>query len=533
MSVNALTKTGMTLAFGALIFAPRLANLDGFINIDACLHWLWRSASFWDHLAAGSPWGTYLSGHPGVTIMLSTGAALRLGALLKFGTTNPWDHFRELMFFAKLPIALITGAGLVFAWATLRRYGGDRRFALLALFFLAVDPRFLAQSRYLHLDAVNAVFMLCCLLAVTVYLLQARGRWLVLSGALLGLGLLTRSSSFALVPWVVGLVVLARLRRGLPGLGRGLRDAAAWLGVGALLFVALWPVMWVAPAYALKSVVASVGRASVNPHSAPGQETVGGEQTALIDSHVYEGILIHRSATAVVFGIVGLAVLLRRFATHRAGNLEALVACPAGFGVFFLVGMSFFAKVGPRYVLVSYVAIQLLAAYGLYAAVKAAIDRSNRPSVKRAAIAVMLALCAWSAFEVLRLHPHYGSFSGLRAQRYYGWGEGLEQIAAHLNAKQDSGRLVVASFYPCVLSRYFEGTTLELDAAENGEPGIDYVVLYDSQVKRDLYPGVIRRYRSDGTVDPEFVAVINGVEYAWLYAERPGTTVARDALPFE
>jgi hypothetical protein len=70
-----------------------------------------------------------------------------------------------------------------------------------------------------------------------------------------------------------------------------------------------------------------------------------------------------------------------------------------------------------------------------------------------------------------------------------------------------------------VLSRYFEGTTLELDAAEGGEPGIDYVVLYDSQVKRNLYPNVIRRYRSTGAIEPEFVAVINGVEYAWLYAE--------------
>jgi len=518
MSVKVLTKTGITLAFGALIFAPRLANLDGYINIDACLHWLWRSTSFWDHLAAGSPWGTYLAAHPGVTIMLTTGASLRLGALMKFGTADPWNHFRELMFFAKLPVALITGTALVLIWATLRRYAGDRRFALLALFFLAVDPFFLAHSRYLHLDAVNAVFMLGCLLAVTVYLLHGRTRWLILSGALLGLGLLTRSSSFALVPWVAGLVVLSGARRGLAGFGRGLRDAAAWLGVGAIVIVMLWPVMWVGPVYALKSVAGGVASASVNPHRAPGQELRDRKEKPLVNTHVYEAMLTHRSATAVVFGIAGFAVLVRRFVTRRAGQLEALVACPVGFGICFLMGMSLFAKVGPRYVLVSYVAFQLLAAYGLYVTVKVVVDRSTRPAVKRAAVAAMLALCAWSAFEVFRLHPHYGSFSGLRARRHYGWGEGLEQIAAHLNAKDDPTGLAVASFYPCVLSRHFVGTTLELDAAENGEPGIDYVVLYDSQVKRGLYPSVIRRYRSEGAAEPEFVAVINGVEYAWLYA---------------
>jgi hypothetical protein len=520
MTTRTLNKAGMALVFGAMIFVPRLADLDRFINIDACLHWLWRSTSFWDHLAAGSPWGTYLSDHPGVTIMLTTGASLRLGALLKFGAADPWNHFRELMFFAKLPVALITGVGLVSVWATIRRFGGDRRFAILALFFLAVDPYFLAHSRYLHLDAVNAVFMLCCLLTVTVYLLQGRARWLVVSGVLLGLGLLTRSSSFALVPWVAGLLLMSKTRLGLPGLARGLRDVGAWLGVGAIVFVALWPVMWVAPAYTLKSVAGGVARASVNPQQAVGQVTTGEEEKPLVDTHVYESIVIYRSGTVVLFGVAGLVVLLRRFAMRRIGKIEALVACPMGFGIFFLAGMSLFAKVSPRYVLVSYIAIQLVAAYGLYVTAKAVIERASRPGGRRAAVAVVLALCAWSSFEVFRLHPYYGSFSGLRAQRGYGWGEGLEQVAAHLNAKDHPERLVVASFYPCVLSRYFAGTTLELDAARNGDPEVDYVVLYDSQVNRGLYPEVIRRYHSGGAVEPEFAAVINGVEYAWLYGAR-------------
>jgi hypothetical protein len=134
-------------------------------------------------------------------------------------------------------------------------------------------------------------------------------------------------------------------------------------------------------------------------------------------------------------------------------------------------------------------------------------------------VAAVLLLCAADAYQVLKLHPYYQSYHGsLRAPDLYGWGEGLEKIGQFLDSQTDPQDVKVASFYSCVLNRYMQGEAVELDALPDGAD-VDYVVLYHSQVMRNLFADVIRDYESTGAV-PDFVAVINGVEYAWLYRVR-------------
>jgi hypothetical protein len=514
-------KLGAAVALGALIFLPRLLNLADFINIDACLHWEWRSAWFWDRFVGRTPHDTYLSAHPGVTIMLASGVATRIGALIEYGTWNPWDHFADLLFYAKLPIALITGCGVVLVYLILKRYGREPWLAVLAAFYLAVDPFFLAHSRYLHLDAIHATFVLLCLMTAAVYLLEKEVKWLWISGVLFGLAFLTRSSSLALLPYVLGSLVCARLCGRRRDLKRLIKHGAAWLAIGAGVFVALWPAMWVMPLQTLRLVIDGARSAATTPHVAPGQDAVQEAAPAFFDTSLLQDLLVYRSPVILALGIVGAAALIYRGVRGRAGRSEFLLAYTALFGLLLIVGLSLFAKVATRYVLVSFVAFQIVGAYGLFVSARTIAERVPRQWGFAVVVTGALLVCAADAYQVLRLHPYYQSYHGsLRAPDLYGWGEGLEKIGEYLDAKANPQELKVASFYSCVLNRYMRGEAVELDSLEDGASDIDYVVLYDSQVQRNLFAEVTRDYELVAAADPEFIAVINGVEYAWLYPTR-------------
>lgn len=150
---------------------------------------------------------------------------------------------------------------------------------------------------------------------------------------------------------------------------------------------------------------------------------------------------------------------------------------------------------------------------------RSAVARGKRPFIRVVAPVMVSLICASSASETLRLHPYYQSFrSGIRSRDFYGWGEGLEKVAQHLNSKDNAGELMAALSYHRVLGHYFEGSTVRLDEMT---ADVDCVVLYNSQVGRNLYADVTAKYRAEGAEGPEYVAIINGIEYAWVYRARP------------
>ena len=134
--------------------------------------------------------------------------------------------------------------------------------ALLASLLIALDPYFIALSRLLHLDGLVTALMLLSLLAFLRYLDKGRQkRDLLLSGVAAGLSWLTKSPAFFLIPFV-GLLMLIELFKNWKGIGMAelrhhtawLRDIwevakpwLVWLTIGAIVFILLWPAMWVDP----------------------------------------------------------------------------------------------------------------------------------------------------------------------------------------------------------------------------------------------------------------------------------------------
>ncbi|MGQ4617552.1 glycosyltransferase family 39 protein [Nocardia sp. R7R-8] len=142
-----------------------------------------------------------------------------------------------------VPEVLLGVAGVALLWATVRRPFGPAA-GLLAGSALAVTPVAALMFRFNNPDALLVFLMIAAAWAMTRAVEDGRLRWLVLTGALIGFGFLTKQLQVLLV---VPALALTYLLAGPPKLGKRilhLLAAAAAMVVAAgwwLLAVELWP----------------------------------------------------------------------------------------------------------------------------------------------------------------------------------------------------------------------------------------------------------------------------------------------------
>nr|MBA3555658.1 glycosyltransferase family 39 protein [Gemmatimonadales bacterium] len=149
---------------------------------------------------------------------------------------------------------------------------------LLGFLLIAADPFHIALSRVLHVDALASSLMLLALLAYLNYLHRGRrGRDLVVSGVAAGLAWLTKVPALFLVPFIGALTLrhLWSVRHGprrvsLGEVGAAARPFVLWGAVGLLVFVIVWPAMWVDPVTILRTMARdALGLAKSGHQEAP------------------------------------------------------------------------------------------------------------------------------------------------------------------------------------------------------------------------------------------------------------------------
>jgi hypothetical protein len=187
-----------------------------------------------------------------------------------------------------------------------------------------------------------------------------------------------------------------------------------------------------------------------------------------------------------------------------------------------------------RYLLPIYPVLEILAAEGLYrlaGEVKFGAQNSRfsvfRLGGKGLGALSILALILQAA-SVLPCHPYYLTYhnpmvggSWLAPKMLLvGWGEGLDQAARYLN-QQDGAeeKRVAVRFYTEFAPFYLGQTKPMLQEREFiilPWHASDYVVFYVTQVQR----GEPDRATIDyfGSLTPEYVVRLNGINYAWIYA---------------
>ena len=511
-----------------LIFTPRLLNLDAFLNVDGCAFWLDRSLKFYKALYQLDPSATLLAGHPGVTLLILSGGGIILGGLLKYGTLSFWSQKGSLVFFAKLPIVIVTGTGILFLYAILRKNYNETFFPLTAAFLVSIDPFFLAHTRYFGTDGLAAIFMLLALVLGIVYLKNLEFRHLFGSAIFTALSLLTKSYAISLIPFIIAIIGIAHYKRNekLVNISSSVIKAALiWVGVTALIFFILWPAMWVSPIKSIKKIYKYGEVAVIRTHENIGDLASGKVGTVDIrykiglkfDGRTVRSFFERNSIFILIMGFFSIIIAFTKIKKHGFDDTTVLSLLCAAFLIYFLAGMSFAGKTDIRYCVIAFLLLDIMAAYTVANILLYIKEIEWKSDWVRYALPLVMAACLFMyAFNVFTLHPYYQTFHNkLSSPKNIGWGEGLEQVAAYLNKLPNNKRIVTASFYPCVLDRLLDGKVVDLDRIEAAKP--DYIVLYQSQVARYLYPAIVDEYYLNGKIKPEFIVKINGIEYAWVY----------------
>lgn len=538
-------KKWLLLGALTLVFvAVRLPGLGRYVTIDE-VFWLTKSAELSIAIEEGRWEDTGLAGHPGLTTAWA--GVLGITSQIPDFATNPPEqitdfhlrtYFRQagynpVQILAQARQVMVLFNTLVFALLFLHLYRLWGAWpASLAAAVLALDPFYIAHQRLLHQDGLMAGLVLLSLAAFAAH--QRSGRWqdAAVSGLAAGLAWLTKSPTLLLGPCILGLAAWQAVRQ--PAARRQvLLGFVAWGLAAALIYVALWPKMWVAPVQALTEMWSYAAETAGGEHSGPiffnGIQYPTGELGAA-SSYFYLFTWLWRGTPVDLLGLLAVIVVLltwRKADAPRAG-LAGLVS----FALLFVLAMSIASKKFDRYMLPAYAALVLLAGWGL----GAVFERARRALAQPGSTARQLApyaaaalLLGVQAVSALGVYPYYLSYynpvlGGAKAApdvMMVGWGEGLDEVAAYLSRQPGIANARVAAWYSNAFSFQFPYEVGDIPIATEVSASQlqdllahDYLVIYVHQWQRGTPQNLLDALAG---LQPVHTVVVDGIEYARVY----------------
>ena len=538
---------------------PRATALDQFVTPDEP-KWLMRSANFFLALAQRDYANTYQKEHPGVTVMWAGTVSLLL-TYPAYVTKGPGQQHRPYQFadylksnqISPLKVLLFSRAILVItillvlalAYLAAVRLIGHLP-ALIGFMLIAFDPFLIALSRLLHLDGLLSALMLLSILAWLNYLYRGRRKVdLALSAGAAGLSWLTKSPGLFLLPFIgiTCLIEIGRVWR-TDQQARWYRivwpyvaPALVWTVLAAVLFVILWPAMWVSPLQTLSQVFTAAASYASEGHDSITFFNGAIYQAGISDWRFYPINYFWRTTPLVLAGLLALSIVL--LLPHKyalSSHMKWIVFYLGLFVLSYTVLMTLGAKKFDRYLLPVFAPLSLLAGLGWISILKPVLGKPPTPwsnffnrFYRLGGLAILLIAIIAQGYSAWQAYPYYFSYynplagGSQRAPQVMmiGWGEGLDQAARYLNTKPDASKLNVASWYPDgPFSYFFDGKTQQQDLPSDPEDltRLDYLVLYAHQWQRQLPSHEFLAFFAAQT--PEKVFWINGLEYARVYRLR-------------
>jgi len=528
-----------------LALLPRLGALGRYVTPDE-LHWVDRSIRFSQALSQGDLASTIQAGHPGVTTMWLGSLGLMLqrvfnpaapvpGALPEFAPQNA-EAMRYLAQFLtpmRWPVILVTSFNLVLLFWLLSRVV-DRRAAFLAAALVALDPFAVALGGILHVDSLLMTFSLASLAALSVGLnrpspqpLSLLGRgwraasgegWLVFSGVLAGLAMLSKSPAIVLVPTAGLVIALDTFYKRAP-LGTVIRSSLIWGLSAAFIFIALYPAMWAAPFKALQRLTETAEKHSETAHAV---NFFFGNSERDPGAAFYPVVLAFRSTPILWVGLLTFGALLARAKSEIHLRLRNTAWPFWVLAILFLGVITLGAKKLDRYVLPTLEALNVIGAIGLAFALDVIAQRSSttpqRGSAQNAWSSGMLALTLVIPFAqfltvwplTLRAYnPLLGGYAGASRALPVGGGESAE-VARQLNDSAIASQSIAATDIVGT-APFYTGTLWP--ATNAGYAQADYLLFNASDFQ--LTPDAVSHW-IDG-LHPVMTLTVQSQPFAWLY----------------
>lgn len=571
------TRWALPLVIFGLALAVRLPGLGGFLTADEPL-WINRSRHFVGGLLfadyacpatdrgrsfAASGWGcTLQSEHPGVTTMWAGGLGLLFYYWQSVGPTGQ-DLFTFLTSIdmaqldpafiipVRLPLAGLGALFVALFYLVLRRLIAES-LALGAALLLALTPFHVALSRVLHHDSLTSTFMTLSLLALLGFWLRGwRWGWLLLSGVLAGLALLSKPVSWFLIPFTVLLAGLTlpvefispatwrtpvfwtRLKQ------RGF-ELGLWAVAAVLTYVILFPAIWTIPGEVFRVIFNQSIEAAVKGHGLYFLGQVSHNPGLLF----YPVSWLLQATPVEVIGVLAAVVAglksfnLRSFKLSDLWRRHPIEVTLGLYGLLFLVFVTVAAKKLPRYFLPAFPLIEIVVVFGLLWLAKTLSKRFDRPTFGWAAALFrspyfMILILFVQGLPLLAYYPYYftyynpllGGAPGAARLTTVGLGEGLDQAAAYLNQLPGAESLRVAvCANDDLFSPFFAGQDDPCPEAEMLQS--DYILYYIKtiQLQRDM---TTWRYLADHYT-PIHRVHMAGLDYVYIFRNPVEHPVNRD-----
>lgn len=538
----------MALLLAGVALLPRAVAVGPFITSDE-EKWVARSHAFLHAIEQGDYAATNQTGHPGVTTMWAGSLGILLSrVLVDQGIIAPYTPQSDLhmLLLLRLPVAFITSLCVALVYLLLRVLL-NKYLALIAALLIATNPFLVGHSQLLHVDALLTAFMTVALLAAMVaFRLDVSPapsdgdggegaapplRWwaLVLAGVASGLAFLTKSPSALLIP-MMGVIVLAGYHRSPTHAARLLSALAVWGAVALGTWVALWPAAWDNLPAAVMAIINEVARNGAIPHN--NGNFFLGQPVADPGPRFYPLALVLRLTPWALVGIVTLALRIIDRPTRAVGPGGGWLWVVLLFVLLFLLPMSVLSKKFDRYALPIFPMLDIVAVIGLAGLWHAVHSRlggalTTLPHRLQSALPATLAttLCAASTGYVLWYHPYElafynpllgGAESAVRTL-LVGRGEGLDQVAAYLNANcRDHNQPVFALNASGLLEDLIPNRVENELYASAYPPRLSYAVLYINQRQRN--PQIYQTMRQMWCEQqPVHTVRIHGIPYATIY----------------
>jgi 4-amino-4-deoxy-L-arabinose transferase-like glycosyltransferase len=554
------------------MLVPRIFGLERFVATDEAA-WLNRSANFYYALGQREFAETYRNVSVAVfTMWINTFAFLikfpgyrGLGQGYLGAFDVEWDsifrdqHTSELSILATgrlLTVIALTIAVVLIFWYLKRLLGTVP--ALVSSLIFALDPFYVATSRTSHLDAPMGTFLILAILAYYTYL-KPKGKWvdMIISGFAGALSLLSKLPGILTIPGVLGVSTIVLLstfgkslfklgKRARKQIGSQLRLFAIWLLIYSLAFTIIWPAMWVHPLKTARKVIlgplnfldtpekttggtASMGsQDGTNPAVSQITKTITGTFHRLL---FYINSYLWRTTPIILLGLIWLLFgYWFRWALLAKEDVRLLVRIMIFVAVFFVAVISIPSKISEKYIIPSYLALDVAAGIGWVALVALLGRHLKTKSVVSLPYILLFLVVAGQSILVWDHYPYYFSYynpllgGSKRAgkTRFVGVGEGLDQAAEFLNQMPNAEDLVVQSWYGRgPFSFFFKGKTITIptgitwsDKFAERLAAADFLVVYTNQWYRRIPPELFDILED---IEPVHRVWLEGIEYVRIY----------------
>jgi 4-amino-4-deoxy-L-arabinose transferase-like glycosyltransferase len=513
----------LCLAIFLLALLPRLGALDRYVTPDE-LRWVDRSLRFSTALSQGDFAATMQSGHPGVITMWLGSLGIRTlstqhevpTALPDFDPQNAEvaRFLAQYLTAARLPVIFVVAINLVVLFVLLSQLI-NRRAAFLAAGLVALDPFAVALGSILHVDALMMTFSLNALATLGIALQRDRSsRWLIFSGALAGLAMLSKSPA-AILSVATFIIVVTDGVRQRRSAWQVIRRLLIWGISAAVIFFIVYPAMWVTPVKTILRMRTTAENFSETAHTV---NFFNGSNERDPGALFYPVVLAFRSTVILWLGLIASIVLIVRARSAEEQRLRSAAWIYWVFALVFIGVITLGAKKLDRYVLPAQEALVIVSALGLAFVIEkigTRINADKKPQwILNGAVVVLLLIGAMQFIPVwpLTLRAYnlaLGGYAGAKNMLPVGGGESAE-VGSALSSPLLAGSSIAVSDMVGT-APFFSGTLAPL--TEAGLTEADYLVLTASDYQ--LTPDDTRHWSGDTL--PVVTLTVQAQPFAWVY----------------